>query len=270
VAQALEPFEKHTLTEADVHRVRTAVKKARAMLRLVRAPLGKRRYRVQNTMLRDAGRALTGLRDAGVLLKALETLPRAGLGYFDVGRFHRHLHLRRLSAWRQLTRRAALKDARQTLGAVRRRAQHWHVGTHGWSALGRAFERSYERGRVAMRRAQALPSDTNLHEWRKQARYLRYQVQALRPAAPRVLQRLADELGRVSDLLGEDHDLAMLRQAARRVRPIDPALNRFFTCTDHRRSHLRREAEIRGQRVYRRPPGAFAAQLRQHWHSWRI
>ncbi len=57
-----------------VHDARKRFKKLRAVLRLVRSDLGRRRYREANTLLRDAGRELSGLRDAQVLVETLETL----------------------------------------------------------------------------------------------------------------------------------------------------------------------------------------------------
>ena len=42
----------------------------------------------------------------------------------------------------------------------------------------------YGRGRQALQAVNTSPSDTALHEWRKQVKYLRYQVRLLRPIWP--------------------------------------------------------------------------------------
>src|SRR5215208_5141851 len=57
-----------------IHEARKDVKKARALLRLVRADLKAGAYRRENRELRDAGRALSALRDADVLVETIDGL----------------------------------------------------------------------------------------------------------------------------------------------------------------------------------------------------
>jgi CHAD domain-containing protein len=56
-----------------IHDARTAIKKVRAVLRLLRDPLGAR-YDRENDRLRDAGRRLSALRDADALEETLRSL----------------------------------------------------------------------------------------------------------------------------------------------------------------------------------------------------
>ena len=60
--------------EKTVHEARKDLKKMRALLRLVRADLGKRTYRSENQRYRDAGRRLSAARDAEVKLETLSAL----------------------------------------------------------------------------------------------------------------------------------------------------------------------------------------------------
>src|ERR1700710_2227127 len=57
-----------------VHEARKHLKKTRALLRLVRPALGKQAYRRENDALRAAGLALSGTRDADVLVQTAGTL----------------------------------------------------------------------------------------------------------------------------------------------------------------------------------------------------
>jgi CHAD domain-containing protein len=52
---------------ANVHGARKQLKKARAMLRLLRSALGEEIYEKENAALRDAARPISGLRDSEVL-----------------------------------------------------------------------------------------------------------------------------------------------------------------------------------------------------------
>ena len=125
-----------------------------------------------------------------------------------------------------------------------------------------------------------------MHEWRKRVKDLRYAAEMLERAEPphgllrggsrsggaRVPSRSevaaparasrADELG---ELLGEEHDLAVLahwlkasgEQAGigRRTR------RRLLKAIARRRTELRRRAIRDGRRLYKRSPGAFMARV---------
>ena len=57
-----------------IHDARKHLKKSRALLRLVRPALGSKAYRRENDALRDAGLALSGARDADVLVETVDKL----------------------------------------------------------------------------------------------------------------------------------------------------------------------------------------------------
>ncbi len=61
---------------AAVHAARKDLKKLRSLLRLVRADLGRKRYRAENARYREAGRLLASSRDAEVKLQTLTALRR--------------------------------------------------------------------------------------------------------------------------------------------------------------------------------------------------
>src|ERR1700683_1806158 len=71
-AQAL--LRPRLLRDEAVHEVRKHFKRIRAVLRLVRGELGEQIYHRENICFRDAGRPLTEIRDARVLLETLEQL----------------------------------------------------------------------------------------------------------------------------------------------------------------------------------------------------
>src|SRR5688572_17966537 len=60
--------------EERVHEARTSLKRARALLRLIRPAIGDDVFRRENEALRGAGRSLGGVRDTAVLVRALDDL----------------------------------------------------------------------------------------------------------------------------------------------------------------------------------------------------
>jgi CHAD domain-containing protein len=262
--------------DAVVHEVRKCFKKVRAVLRLVRDGLDDKVYRRENACFRDAGRPLTEVRDAKALIETLDELAghfadRAITGAFDGVR-------RTLLADRRAVRQRVLHEA-NALAAVadavkkaRGRLRDWAVRPKGWSAVRGGLKRVYQSGRDAFTVAAADPTADNLHEWRKQAKYLYYQLEVFEPAWPGVMMELGGLVRELTQLLGDDHNLAVLRQKmATHPTALSSETIRetLLDLIDRRRGELQREAFRLGRRVYRDKPRAFTDRLKRSWTAWR-
>lgn len=276
VRSALEILGGESPSDRSVHAARKELKKARATLRLVRDALGAATYKKENAALRSAARPLSEVRDAEVLLEALHSLiekyrrlaPKLPLEKFE----------RVLSRGRTQSRatvlggKGPLAKARKTLRAVSSRSEHWHVGRHGWSVLGAGLKRTYSEGRRAFARARTQGSDECLHEWRKQIQYFWHQLQILKPLGSAPVSELLEQTHRLADLLGDDHDLAVLRAraaAARNLFPTTAAQRALIALVDRCRTGLQDEALRLGQHLYEEKPAAFTARLGEDWRAWR-
>jgi CHAD domain-containing protein len=257
-----------------VHEARKDLKKIRTVLRLSREALGDELYRAENSRFRDAGRRLSAARDAQVRLDTLAKL-RERLEDESVvaGRLDR---LRdRLSSERELAAEAEEAGAAEAVAEIEAGHEEigrWPLEGDDWGLIELGLERAYRRGRNRFRDAAGEPSVENLHEWRKRVKDLWYALRILAPAWPDVAEPLADEAHRLSDLLGDDHDFAVLAAAARE-RPEafgDPAdLDAALDAIGERRSELQNEAFVLGRRVYADKPGAFVRRLESWWRAWR-
>jgi CHAD domain-containing protein len=258
-----------------VHEARKCFKKVRAVLRLARPAIGEKAYRAENTCFRDAARPLTEVRDAKIFIETLDGL---------IDRFQEHIAGRAFNDVRaalQDNLRAVRKrvldeqDAFAVAGEVVRQAPErvkgWADVPNRWSSVGQGLEDTYRRAGAAFEEAAADPTVEALHEWRKQAKYLRYQLEVLRPLWPERLGELADEADRMGDLLGDDHDLAVLRQ----MLTDDP--DRFgdegdrevlVALIDRRRADLEEEALLLGGRFFQDRPRPFARRLKGYWKTW--
>jgi hypothetical protein len=83
---------------------------------------------------------------------------------------------------------------------------------------------------------------------------------------------LADEADRMGELLGDDHDLAALRQ----MLTDDPGrfggaddVEVLLALIDRRRAELEQEAALLGRQFFQDGPRAFARRLRGYWKTWR-
>jgi CHAD domain-containing protein len=180
---------------------------------------------------------------------------------------------------------------------MRVRVSTWEPADPGGiEAIEPALERLYTKGRRRMRRAQRARGEQargrKLHEWRKRVKDLRYAMEILERAGQgkragkasggkarkqakaraeaaliHELAKRADDLGEV---LGEEHDLAVL---AERVRveakagrasgaPGPGARKALLKAIARRRKRLRKKALREGKRVYARKPKRFVRRVR--------
>jgi CHAD domain-containing protein len=257
---------------ACIHGARKDLKKLRAAVRLLRRELGDRLYRAENARYRDAGRQLSATRDAEVKLETLEAL---------AGRFPDRLSAEAIGEWRERLDRerrealagarhgASIAIARNAVEAGRGRIAAWPLRTDSWKLVGPGVERSYRRGRRAMRRAAAEPGGESLHEWRKRAKDLWYHLRILEAALPGPLAGSVELADRLAEALGDHHDLTVLRDdlfARELPTPRRPVL---VEAIEQRRRELAVAAIEHGEALYARKPKAFARRMRKGWKRWR-
>jgi CHAD domain-containing protein len=115
-------------------------------------------------------------------------------------------------------------------------------------------------------------SVTNLHELRKRVKDLWYQLRLIREADRHMIGALADHAHDLSDHLGDDHDLALLREEAQRRRDAfsSPADQRHLLQEiDQRRGELQFAAISLGERIYADKPKKFTARLAKRFRRSR-
>jgi CHAD domain-containing protein len=274
--QALKTLQDNQpLADAAVHSVRKQLKKGRADLRLLRKALGSQRYAYEDTVLRDVARPLTAVRDARTFMDTLDRL----VEHSDV-----QTQALALDRVRQALRdeygevRQRVRDEGNTLElleaslrAVRARAQRWPIGRRGWSVLGAGVKRVYRNGREACAVAQEDPSPEHFHAWRKQVKYLWHQLQVLQPIQLGQLTALADQAHALANVLGDDHDLALLAQkflAESDRFPDRATMSTLGGLMARRRTLLQEQAMTLGHRLYEAKPRLFVDRLRAYWRAW--
>jgi CHAD domain-containing protein len=268
--------------EVAIHEARKDLKKLRSLLRLVREPLGRELYRSENDRFRDAGRLLSGIRDARVRRETLLSLSERFPG--ELGEGTKAVLTRALSAdpadshsdeGQDSLARAAIE-----IEAGRAAIERWKLDDDGWNLIEDGLARSYGRGRARLADVDANPSDRNVHEWRKRVKDLWYHLRVLVAIWPEILEPAADQAHELSDLLGDHHDLSVLREhvALRVVR--DQAarggdgvgiedLRALANLITRRQDELLARAMPLGKRLYAEKPNAFRKRLASYWRAWR-
>ncbi len=254
--------------ETVVHEVRKRCKAVRGLARLVKPALGDDFTSFDRTV-RSAANELSSLRDAHAVMATFDALLAAEPDD-DVLRMMR---ARQATVSAGATRSAGEADdgrvdaARHLLVEARDASQRWKI-PRGFDTIEAGVAATYRQGRSALRRVRADPTDTRLHDWRKAVKYLWYQMQLLRDAAPSVLDPLVDRLDLLAEALGDDHDLSVL------VELLDTRPDDYGTAEDvdhvrtlaRRRQHTLRTYAIRsGATIYTEPVHSFVHRIASYW-----
>jgi len=278
VDHALEILGGKGLSDEQVHEARKHLKKARASLRLLRPALKNSTYREWNVAMRDAARPLSATRDAKVLLDTLRTL---GERFGEPARtlrlegFRRALNEQRTETTQDVlgSKGTALAHSRQLLRAARAAMERLSIPrADDWGSVGTGFKRTYASGRHALAAARKAPAPDAFHEWRKQVKYLRYQLELLEPLWPGVIGELADQAHQLADYLGDEHDLSVLRDQAHAHRDAFRDAGSFdalIALVDRCQSQLREKSLLLGARLYGEKPRVFADRFATYWRDWR-
>jgi len=259
-----------------VHQFRKRGKKIRGLIRLVRPALGGT-YEQENRWFRDEARRLSRVRDAEALIETVDALRTDTPSNKDgeiLNRVREQLTRRRqqiADEWVDLN--DALEDLAIRLQSAKQRVADWRLDGSSFDAIAGGLQKTYRRGRRAFLKARRRRSSKRLHEWRKRTKYHWYHMRLLRDVWKPVLMARINELDRLSDLLGDDHDLAVFRQTLLRETtsrfgtPED--IERLMGLMHQRRCQLQRDAYCLGGRILAEKPRQLVRRCEAYWSFWR-
>lgn len=253
-----------------VHQVRKRCKKLRALARLVRP--GFPSYKKENAFFRDLARGLSGARDAQVMCDAYARLVEEAAEAADGDRFAAigtELERRREVAIAGLDEEH-LKTVREALVEARARVDGWLLQADGFGAVRPGLKATYKRCRQALDAAEKKPTAARLHELRKRAKYCWYDLRLLKHHLPAAFENRVAATSALGDLLGDDHDLAVLGaqiEADREAFGGKKLTKAFLKRIDGKRSMLQEEAFGLARSLFDDKPKAFVGALAQSWSA---
>jgi CHAD domain-containing protein len=238
-----------------IHLVRLSLKWVRSILRILEKEFGEDAAAMR-FQAAAAARLLSGARDADVAAASARVLlTTAGLAAeAGFGPVAEALDREAVEAHR---RRAPLAEVRRELTAIAEEASCFSTDFDGAALLNAAVRRAYRRGRQAMRAAGKGRGTAELHAWRKEAKHLWHLLRMARELIPRRTAKYAANLDRLTELLGLDHDHAMLAEKLARS-PHDKSLHCQLALIAQRRSGMEDESFALGTRLFAFKPSEFA------------
>lgn len=285
--QAIAAFTGDGDRDTGYHSARKAMKRVRAMIRLVRDTVGYAVYRNENVVLRDTARRIAPVRDSAVLVGTLDAIVeryRSGLAPDAFSGLRERLTDRHREAVRRVGEdRQLLGDVVTTLRVSRIRFATWPLepsaSSHRrravpdeYGAIAGGIHRVYRRGFAGMEEAYADRTTAAFHQWRKRVKYLRYQMEALEPLWPEMLGAYARSLDDLGESLGLEHDLAVLDRTLAcepDLCPLQGERRLLGALVLHERAMLRHSARRLGRLAYAEPPEVFVSRIGSYWEAAR-
>ena len=175
------------LEEDAVHEMRKALKRLRALVRLLRGELGEDVFARENKSLRDTGRRLSAARDSEVMLATLDRVcaraagklqRRAGIVTLRAALEAEHARMERMTLGDDALRGRVLGE----MLTFRERALRWRLRERGVDLVEPGLIRVYKQGRRRFHAAVSAKKRDRvraMHEWRKRVKDLRHQAEIL-------------------------------------------------------------------------------------------
>ena len=269
IQYAVGCIERSTNDRAEnVHVVRTSIKQLRAILRLVRPAIGRAFFERENAHLRKAARRLAFARDTDVARQTLAQLSD------EVGQDILATAVRGFE--KQATPPAdvnnTLSDVARDLEKIGRCIARLRVPADDWQVIEPGLVAVYRQGRKRMNSAFAASDDEAFHQWRIFVKHLYYELQFLESVSPQRLGKMIARLKKLQDLIGADHDIAMLKSLLQKTpdrfggaETVAGVVARLAT----KSRKLRRASEPLGTAIFCKKPRCFGRKLSRRWNDWR-
>ena len=251
-----------------VHEVRKALKRWRALMRLLARPLGEQADQMRSEA-RELMRAIAGARDAQSALDALNDLRKVDLPISATS-------IETIRA--RLTKMRDAAEAKSFTKAMRDRLSRYldyaTLSLERWPLKAIDFDIVTDGLTSTYRRARQLVPDTwtdseaeHLHDLRRRVVEHRHQMDIIEPLWPRLGKGWAEEAQRLRNQLGSCQDLAVLAELTAPHQPLAPWRSRLAPLISARRdAHLKSAARLAG-RLFAEKPKAFRRRIAALWSA---
>jgi CHAD domain-containing protein len=251
-----------------VHEVRKALKRWRALLRLLGRPLGEQADQMRSEA-RELMRGIAGARDAQSALDALSDLRKTDLPLSptSVETIRARLTERRDAA----EAKAFTKTTRDRLSRYFDYAtlslERWPLKAIDFDTVTDGLTATYRRARQLLPDSWSDAEAEHLHDLRRRVVEHRHQMDLVEPLWPRLGKVWAEEAQRLRNRLGSCQDLAVLTELTAPHQLLAPWRSRLAPLIAARRgAHLKTAQRVAG-RLFAEKPKAFRQRIAALWSA---
>jgi len=267
VASGRKPIETPGIADAvAVHDLRKALKRWRALLRLIAPAIGEE-AELMRIEARDLAREVATARDGRAMQEAFADL---GDDFPDLPARSRAAVGDRLAQIGANAEAASLTPARKTrIDEMWTRAtaatERWPVQRFDRTQAAKQLAATYRRVCAAVPQDWSKASPEALHRFRQRVVEHRYQMELVQPLWPKLMRVWISEAQRLRDRLGAHQDLVILRRLTEPHQPLARWRSRLVPLiTERQAAHVAAAKRLAG-RLFTEKPKAFRQRLASLW-----
>jgi CHAD domain-containing protein len=253
-----------------IHNARKDCKMLRGLLRLVR-PAMKEDFSTIDESIRNAALRLSRLRDSVVMAETLQRLrkpDRESVTEEEQAAIQSILAQPSAAGGIGQNVQSQIDAFLTAMKAILEQIPDWSFRKGLSEAARISFAKTYRRGFKRMKATRCLPSDANLHSWRKSVKYHEHQLRLLSSNWKGNAAKRIARLARLAQVLGDDHDLALIQEKLRASGEVDggrrcSGVSQLLRVIANRRARLQARAFILGKRLYRQHPTELVKKLQR-------
>ena len=270
VASGRKPIEPPDISDAAaVHDLRKALKRWRAILRLI-APLVGDEAELMRVEARNLAREMAAARDGQAALEAIADLSDAGDSLPKLSARSRAVIAERLAEMGAGAQAIGLSPARRTrLGDMWSRAaaavERWPLERFDRSQAAEQLTVFYRRVCAAVPDDWSHASPEALHRFRQRVVEHRYQMELADPLWPKLMHVWVSEAQRLRDRLGAHHDLVILQRLTEPHQPLARWRSQLeLLIAERQTAHVAAAKRLTG-RLFAEKSKAFRQRLASLW-----
>jgi CHAD domain-containing protein len=255
-----------------IHETRRTLKRIRALLRLVRDEIGYSSYYRENLCYREVAGRMARLRDTYVLRQMVrdvaETHPEV-LSLRDLERLDTQLTGQIEQELEQFSGdEGGFEGVIEEMDKARERIKWYCELRNSFTSVRKGLRRVYSRGRRFLGRMEEHFSIDEFHEYRKNTKYLYYQMELIQPVFPKVIKAYAGTIDKHAEHLGEVRDLDRLENHIQELpgRMISSASKRKLQAViEGKRESLMDKILTKSRLIYAERPKEFLERINSYW-----
>jgi CHAD domain-containing protein len=263
-----------------IHNARRCFKKIQSLLHLIRGDLDPNVYDIEENRFKHIGQQLSKIRDSEAIIEAYDRLNATPsitpehdeTVYRSASSLKATLEKQRdINTFIQSDARTVVHELAQELKDIKSSLELWPIAHKDISTIAKNFSRNYKKGRKALKCVYASPSIKGFHNWRKKVKIFEHQCYLLKECWPEFMEQKASDAKSLESLLGQDHDLSILRETLNsKSSQLDSnSCDEVKKHAQQRQLQLRTKAHKLGKKLYKTHPMTMMQNVSAHWKHWK-
>jgi CHAD domain-containing protein len=256
-----------------IHESRKNIKKIRAVLRLIRHEIGEEKYREFNAFYSESGQQVAMLRDDTSIIELLENFKMAIKSPALKKVIQKSIRLtikKREKEFAEFHKNKNDIKLNKLLLKKTEELRHLNIPSNPEIFILQSIGKVHRSTIKRMKLAETEGSKEAYHNWRKQVKYLMFQMMMLKNAWPLFFEAYIAELDKLQKLLGNLHDLDILNSLV--VEGTLLALDKkqkeaLLKYIYPHRASLKKQLHLIGRQVFAESSPAFSKRLLGIWNN---